>query len=143
MFKAVSLILSGMVATKVMTDVMLNLPKVDMPEVDIPGVLGSKVNDDLPPPDHSPKWEGGESMHYALGAFVFPLAYEWIFKSMLPGNSIAKGTLWGILLWSFSETVVMPALGKGHIFHRKAVASGYLIGHLAYGAIFGFLARSK
>lgn len=143
MFKTMALVLSGLIATKVMTDIMLDLPKAQLPEVDIPAVLGSKVNDEVPPPDHSAKWEGGLAVHYALGALVFPFAYELAFKRLLPGNALIKGTLWGVLLWSFSETVVMPTLGKARFFHRPAVAGSYLIGHLFYGAIFGALSRSR
>jgi uncharacterized membrane protein YagU involved in acid resistance len=82
-------------------------------------------------------------MHYALGALVFPLAYEVVFRKMVPGTMPGplKGALWGLALWSVAETVVMPILDKAQIFHRRDVATSYLIGHLVYGLVFGALAR--
>lgn len=132
-------IVSGLLATRLMTDVMLLLPKINMPEVDIPGVLGSKVNNDIQPPDETPKWQFGLFAHYLLGGFVFPLAYEMLFKNWVPGNTFVKSNLWGLSLWALSETVVMPSLGKGHQFHRKSKASSYLLGHFVYGSVFGVL----
>jgi uncharacterized membrane protein YagU involved in acid resistance len=132
-------VLSGIVATRLMTDAMLSLPAVELPEVDVPGTLGSKINEEVPPANNSPKWQAGLLVHYGLGGLVFPLVFELLVKHVLPGNKLVKSTIWGAFLWVVAETTVMPSLGKGRQFHHAPRAMSYLLGHLVYGATFGIL----
>ncbi len=53
-----------------------------------------------------------------------------------------KGITWGVVLWVMAQLFVMPMMGAG-IFGLKMggvmSAFGSLIGHIAYGALLGWI----
>ena len=86
---------------------------------------------------------GGLVIHLLNGGVIFPLIYVFVLYRFLPGEPWQKGLLWGVILWLGVEIVMMPMMGGG-IFSTEAggmkAVMAALIGHLVYGAIFGFVA---
>jgi hypothetical protein len=80
----------------------------------------------------------GMAVHYLLGALVFPMAYNVLFKRFLVGAPKLKHIEWGVGLWGGGQYLVMPALKKYGYFKAAPDAKmTYLIGHLIYGFVFG------
>ncbi len=64
----------------------------------------------------------------------------------LPGPVLARGLIWGFILWTVMEVAVMPMLGAG-VFRINgpgmmgAVAA--LMAHLVYGGLLGWIAAGE
>jgi len=136
--RMIQLFNAGAVATKMMSDTMESAEKVGLPAVDIPGVLGSKANNEIDPPEGSKKWTSGAIVHYALGSVVFPLAYEMLYKKVSLCPKTIKPLSWSLLLWAGGAYIFMPMIGKDR-FKKKSILTTYLAGHIIYGATFGAL----
>jgi len=90
-------------------------------------------------------WLAGLAMQFAVGTLILPTLYLALLDRRLPGGPALRGFAWGLMLWVFSQAVVIPAMGCG-FFGAAAggfrVAADSLIGHLAYGLVLGMLAGS-
>jgi hypothetical protein len=134
----VKMILSGAAATRAMTDAMNMAPKAGLAQVDIASILGSLFNNGKSAEKGSKEWKMGMAVHYLLGALVFPMAYNVLFKRLLFGGPKLKHLEWGVGLWGGGQYLVMPALRKYGYFKAAPDAKlTYLIGHLVYGFVFG------
>ena len=82
----------------------------------------------------------GMAAHLMNGIVIFPLAYAFLAFRFLPGPPVARGMLFGAILWLLAEIMVMPMAGAGffssEIGGAKAVMAA-LMGHLVYGALLG------
>ena len=145
MASALKAIVSGYMATKAMTYAMYNLtPLLGLPRVDVAGAIdtaGQKSKGDASDNHDAKKKkeqkQPGMFVHYVLGSLIFPLSYQSIFRSLLPGNQFVKGILWGAGLWGIGQTIVFPLLGKGPFFQRKkSAALTYFLVHMIYGVTF-------
>jgi hypothetical protein len=80
--------------------------------------------------------------HFFNGSIVFPLCFAF-FATPLRGPWLAKGLIWGTILWLLAGVVVMPISGFG-LFGYNAdglrFATSSLVGHLAYGGLQGLIA---
>ncbi len=99
--------------------------------LDLAAMLGSMLGDN---------WIAGLIADFALGTLILPVLYVWRFRRAAPGRAVARGTMWGALVWLVAQAVVSPAAGGG-FFSRWAggipVIIGSLIGMLIYGYGFG------
>lgn len=80
--------------------------------------------------------------HFFNGSIVFPLGFGF-FASRLRIPWLAKGLVWGIILWLLAGLIIMPISGFGLFGYEVdglKVAASSLLAHLAYGAIQGLLA---
>lgn len=135
---------SGAMATRVMTDTMSLAPRAGLSKVDIASILGSLFNDGKCAKPGTPAWRAGMAIHYMLGSLVFPAAYGLVFKRVLPGSPMMKSLQWACLLWGAGQFVVMPVLRKFGYFKEAPDAMGtYLAGHIVYGSLFGAGSGSK
>ena len=86
-------------------------------------------------------WRTGMLVHILNGAILFPLAFVYLFYRVLPGTTVVKGMLFGVVLWLASELIAMPLMGAGlfsmHIGGAKAAIAS-LIGHALYGSLLGW-----
>ena len=136
------MILSGVAATRAMTDAMNAAPKVGLAKVDIASILGSLFNNGKSAEPGTHAWKGGLAVHYLLGALVFPAAYNLVFRRFLFGGPRVKSLEWAVGLWTGGQFVVMPSLKKYGYFQQAPDAKvTYLIGHLIYGMIFSSAAK--
>lgn len=80
--------------------------------------------------------------HLFNGSLVFPLAFA-LFAARVPAPWLAKGLIWGMILWLLAGVVVMPMSGFGFFGSAAGglrVAASSLVGHLAYGGLQGLIA---
>ena len=85
----------------------------------------------------------GMAAHLMNGVVIFPLVYTFLVFRYLPGPPLLRGVIWGAVLWVVAEAMIMPMAGAGffssEIGGTKAAAAA-LMGHLAYGALLGYIA---
>lgn len=127
--------LGGLAGTALMTIMMRFVaPMMLGRPMDIAAMLGKMMGG---------SWALGMMVHLINGIVIFPLAYVLVADRFLPGMPLIRGMLWGIVLWLAAESMVMPMAGAGFFSSEaggmKAVVAA-LIGHLAYGAVFGAIA---
>jgi uncharacterized membrane protein YagU involved in acid resistance len=128
-------VLGGFVGTAAMTAMMYAFAPLVMNEPpDIATML-----------DGAPYWLGALLLHFINGSVTLPLAYAYLAFRVLPGQPWLRGALWGLILWALAELLVMPLMGAG-LFSadsgRVAIAAAIILlfGHLAYGALLGWVA---
>jgi DMSO reductase family type II enzyme heme b subunit len=130
-------LLGGLVATMAMT-VFLHLV--------MPALLGTAGALTLFREAFEGKWVLGVSLHFVMGALIFPLVFVEFFYERVPGPAWMRGVIWGALLWVVAELVAIP-LAAGGVFHADAGGIrgvlGFLIGHLIYGAVLGAVTASS
>jgi uncharacterized membrane protein YagU involved in acid resistance len=124
-------ILSGLVATAVMTMLMLAGPMMGMPEMPIGDMLASFMG--IPA-------AVGWIAHFMIGA-VLALIYVFVFVELLPGPSAVRGALYGLIPWFLAQVMVNPMMGAGFFASNTPaplmMVMGSLMGHLVYGAVLG------
>jgi uncharacterized membrane protein YagU involved in acid resistance len=82
-------------------------------------------------------WTVGMIMHVQLGIVIFPLAYASVMRQWLPGPNVARGILWGLVLWVVAMFVMSPMMGKGLFIGGMPQGVAALLAHVVYGAILG------
>lgn len=133
-------IAAGLVGTLVMTAIMMMAPLMGMPKMDIAAMLGSMLSS-APPAPGSSVWIIGLVMHFMIGTVVLPIGYA-IVNGYLPTSSpLARGVVYGTLVYLMAQAVVMPMMGAG-VFSQNLpqgtmMTMGSLLGHLIYGAVLG------
>jgi len=132
----ISILKGGIIATAVMTMLMLVAPMMGMPEMPIGNMLAGFMG--------IPVWMGWV-MHFVIGT-VLAAAYVFIWKNRLPGSAVVKGLLFALIPFFMAQIIVMPMMGAG-LFSANTPAPmmmvmGSLIGHLVYGAVLGPVSKS-
>jgi uncharacterized membrane protein YagU involved in acid resistance len=81
----------------------------------------------------------GWAIHLAVG-IALALLYAAAFVGRLPVTPLAKGCLYGFLIFVVAQLVFMPLVGAG-VFSRGdlPMLAGSLIGHLVYGGLLGLI----
>ena len=120
-------IIGGLVATTVMTVLMLIAPAMGLPPMNIGAVLGSMMGGSL---------FLGWMAHFVIGT-VLGIIYATLFASRLPGPGFVRGALYGLVPWIVAQLVVMPMMGAGLFGGSFGAGFGSLMGHLVYGAVLG------
>ncbi len=127
-------ILGGLAGTLVMTLMMYFVSPMMGVKMDIAASLGTMLGG---------SWSLGMMMHFINGTVIFPLIYAFLLFRLLPGGPMAKGLVWGVILWILAQVMVMPMMGAGFFSSKMggmmAVMSS-LLGHLVYGALLGWIA---
>ena len=129
-------IVGGLAGTIVMTLMMYFVSPMMGVKMDIAASLGKMLGG---------SWALGMMMHFVNGTIIFPLIYAFLLYRILPGQTWAKGTYWGLILWFLAQVVVMPMMGAGFFSSRMGgmpAVVGSFLGHLIYGALLGWVAGS-
>ena len=130
------IILGGAVGTAVMTFMMYFVrPIVVGAPMDIAAEIGSQMGGN---------WWLGMAVHVVIGTVVVPLLFAFVFAKFLPGPSILKGFLTGVLFWLMTMLVLMPMMGKGLFFSETgegpiAIVAAFMA-HAVYGLLLGSIA---
>ena len=71
---------------------------------------------------------------------AFALLYAGVFERRLPGGALARGAIYGVLVFVLAQLVFMPLVGGG-VFSRGdlQMIAGSLLGHLVYGGLVGWI----
>lgn len=131
------IIVSGIIATAVMTMVMMIAPYMGMPKMDIAGMLSGMT--------HTPRIIGW-LMHFMIGTF-FALIYAKYFNAWLHkiDNNILRGMLYGFIVFVLAQ-IMMPIMMKimpppdmpsPENQNMMLMVIGSLIGHLVFGGVLG------
>jgi hypothetical protein len=128
-------ILGGLAGTLMMTMMMRFVaPMMLGHPMDIAGMLAKMTGG---------AWAIGMAAHLMNGVVAFPLIYAFVAFRFLPGPPLLRGVILGAVLWLVAETTVMPMAGAGffssEIGGAKAALAA-LMGHIAYGALLGYIA---
>jgi uncharacterized membrane protein YagU involved in acid resistance len=120
-------VVGGLVATAVMTVLMLMAPAMGLPPMNIGAMLGTVMGGSL---------FLGWMAHFVIGT-VLAIIYAATFATRLPGPGFLRGALFGLVPWIAAQLVVMPMMGAGVFGGSFGAGFGSLMGHLVYGAVLG------
>ena len=144
-FNLIAAVIAGLVGTVVITAMMAMGPRMGMPRMDMPAMLGSMFG--------APGSKAmGMGMHLMLGA-VFAVIYALLFP-VIGGNIIVLGLIFGVVHW----LIVGMAMGMMPMMHAGIrsgdVAApglymtasggtmgfmGGLMGHMVFGIVVGIV----
>lgn len=131
-----NIIKGGLIATAIMTLVMLMAPLMGMPKMPIGKMLAGFM--------HLPVAVGWIT-HFMIG-IVLAGGYVLFFQQAIRVNSILKGALYSLIPFFMAQLIVMPMMGAG-LFSANTPAPmmmvmGSLIGHLVYGVALGWTVKA-
>ncbi len=126
-------LISGSVATIVMTSIMIMVSKAGMPEINIGKLMGNQVH-------------LGEFLGWFIHMFI-GIAFAWLYinfvKDRINANGILKGMLFSMVPFLIEQLVITPVLGAG-LFASNSASQGLvvlssLVAHIVYGMWLGLL----
>lgn len=128
---------AGLIATGVMTALLLVEPSVGLPKIAIGQILSTSLG--LASAHLASGPVLGWIIHFVIGMSL-ALLYAAAFDRRLPGPPLARGLLYGVLVFVAAQLVFMPLVGGG-VFSRGDVEllAGSLLGHLVYGGLTGWI----
>jgi uncharacterized membrane protein YagU involved in acid resistance len=128
---------AGVIATAVMTSLLLVEPSIGLPRIAIGVILSSVMS--------------AVSSHAAIGAFwgwvldvllgiVFALVYAGYLVKRLPGGAFVRGLLFGCMVFVLAQLVFAPMTGTGVFSNGDLeLLAGGLLGHLVFGGVLGYV----
>jgi len=128
---------AGLIATGVMTALLLVEPSVGLPKIAIGQILSTSLG--LASAHLTIGPAIGWVIHFLFGV-VLALIYAAFFDRRLPGKPLGRGLIYGILVFVVAQLVFMPLVGAG-VFSNGDVEliAGSLLGHLVYGGLVGWI----
>jgi len=128
---------AGLIATAVMTALLLVEPSVGLPKIAIGQILSTSLG--LASAHLSGGPVLGWIIHFIIGA-VLALLYAAVFEPRLPGGPLARGLIYGVLVFVAAQVVFMPLVGGGFFSRGDGqLLTGSLLGHLVYGGLTGWI----
>lgn len=130
-------IAAGLIGTASMTALLLVEPSVGLPMIAIGQILSTALG--LASTYLTIGPAVGWSIHFLVGV-AFALVYASMFDRRLPGTALARGAIYGVLVFVLAQLVFMPLVGGG-VFSRgdPQMIAGSLLGHLVYGGVLGWI----
>lgn len=130
-------VISGILATLVMTILTFIAPMMGMPEMNIPKMLSMTMGLPL---------IAGWIAHFMTG-IMLSLLYASVFYHLLSGINAVKGMVFSLIPWLMAQLIVVPMMSvmngmsftSGIFSGSFLMAAGSLMGHLVYGLILGIL----
>lgn len=128
---------AGAIATGVMTALWLVEPAVGLPNIAVGQILSSLMSVSVA--HLHVGIAGGWVIHLGVGV-ALALLYARVLAARLPGSAVARGAVYGVLVFVVAQIVFMPLVGAG-VFSRGDIEllAGSLLGHLAYGVIMAWI----
>lgn len=128
---------AGLVGTGVMTALLLVEPSVGLPKIAMGQVLSSSLG--LASAHLAIGPALGWLLHFVIG-ILLALVYAAAFDRRLPGPALARGLIYGALVFVVAQLVFMPLVGGGVFSHGDVeLLAGSLLGHLVYGGLTGWI----
>lgn len=128
---------AGLVGTGVMTALLLVEPSVGLPKIAMGQVLSSSLG--LASAHLAIGPALGWVLHFVIG-MLLALVYAAAFDRRLPGPALARGLIYGALVFVVAQLVFMPLVGGGVFSHGDVeLLAGSLLGHLVYGGLTGWI----
>lgn len=136
----------GFFATLVMGFFMSLMPQFGLPQTDVALILASLFNVESLETG-SGIWFLAMTTHFLIGGLVFPLLYDIFFYPNLNVAPWAKGMLFGVLLWVFNQSFMMPFTGLGffssNVPNASAMVFSSLFVAMVYGGLLGEIATDE
>jgi uncharacterized membrane protein YagU involved in acid resistance len=128
---------AGLIATGVMTALLLIEPSVGLPKIAMGQVLSTALG--LASAHLATGAALGWALHFIIG-MLLALIYAGIFDRRLPGPPLVRGLIYGALVFVVAQLVFMPLVGGGVFSHGDPeLLTGSLLGHLLYGGLTGWI----
>ena len=128
---------AGLVATAVMTALLLVEPSVGLPKIAIGQILSSSLG--LASAHLASGPALGWIIHFAIG-ILLALLYAAVFDRRLPGGPLGRGLAYGGLVFVVAQVLFMPLVGGGFFSRGDGqLLAGSLLGHLVYGGLTGWI----
>jgi hypothetical protein len=135
----IKLLTAALTATAIMTGFMIFAPVIGLPKMDVGTLLGemfggSKVV--------------GWTVHVVIGLIML-LPYAFFFNHWIPvENKFARGAIYGILVFVFSEIVFFIVNFTGHLTspdkeHMAMMVFGNALACMVYGTVLGAFFERK
>jgi uncharacterized membrane protein YagU involved in acid resistance len=130
-------LVAGLIATAAMTALLLIEPSIGLPSIAVGQILSSSLG------LASARLAAGPALgwliHFIIGALL-ALLYAAVFERRLPGGELARGLIYGALVFVAAQLLFMPLVGGG-VFSRGdgQLLTGSLLGHLVYGGVTGWI----
>jgi len=120
-----------------MTALLLVEPSVGLPQIAIGQILSTALG--LAPAYLAIGPAVGWGIDFLVGV-AFALVYAGVFERRLPGKPLARGAVYGTIVFVLAQLVFMPLVGGG-VFSRGdlQMIAGSLLGHLVYGGLVGWI----
>jgi uncharacterized membrane protein YagU involved in acid resistance len=128
---------AGLIGTAVMTTLLLIEPSVGLPQIAMGQILSTSMGSTAA---HLPNGPAvGWLIHFVMG-IVLGLVYAKFIVAVLPGSALARGALFGVLVFLLAQVTFMPLVGGG-VFSGGNIEllAGSLLGHLVFGASMGWI----
>lgn len=126
-------VMAGLLATLAITGLWLIEPKIGLARLAVGDILSSllAVATAYASLGPAPGW----ILHFGVGV-TLALVYAGLFARRLPGPLLARGLLYGGLIFVLAQLLFMPLVGAG-LFSRgdPSMLAGSLLGHLVYGGL--------
>src|SRR6476620_12754210 len=128
---------AGLIATVVMTALLLVEPSVGLPKIAMGQVLSTSLGFASAHLASGPAL--GWLLHFLIGISL-ALIYAGYFERRLPGGPLTRGLLYGVLVFTVAQLGFMPLVGGG-VFSRgdPELLAGSLLAHLVYGGLTGWI----
>ena len=128
---------AGLIGTAVMTALLLIEPSIGLPKIAIGQILSSSLG--LASAHLTIGPAIGWVIHFVVG-MVLALIYAAAVRERLPGSPLARGVLYGLLVFVVAQLAFMPLVGAG-VFSNGDVQllTGSLLGHVVYGGLVGWI----
>lgn len=128
---------AGLIATGVMTALLLVEPSIGLPKIAIGQILSSSLG--LASAHLAIGPALGWLIHFAVG-IVLALIYAGAVRQRLPGAPLGRGVLYGLLVFLVAQLVFMPLVGAGVFSNGDLqLIGGSLLGHVVYGGLVGWI----
>src|SRR6476646_11761890 len=105
---------AGLIATGVMTALLLVEPSVGLPKIAMGQVLSTALG--LASAHLATGAAIGWSLHFIIG-MLLALIYAGVFDQRLPGPPLVRGLVYGGLIFVLAQLVFMPLVGGGVLSH--------------------------
>jgi uncharacterized membrane protein YagU involved in acid resistance len=130
-------LVAGLIATAAMTALLLIEPSIGLPSIAVGQILSSSLG------LASARLAAGPALgwliHFIIGALL-ALLYAAVFERRLPGGELARGLIYGALVFVAAQLLFMPLVGGGFFSRGDGqLLTGSLLGHLVYGGVTGWI----
>lgn len=128
---------AGVIGTGVITALWQVEPAIGLPRIAVGHILSTFMSVSVA--HLNVGIAGGWIVHLLVG-IILALIYAQFFAERLTGSPIARGALYGVIVFIISQLVFMPLVGGG-FFSRGDIEllAGSLLGNLAYGIVVGWI----
>lgn len=128
---------AGVIATAVMTALLLIEPAIGLPEIAIGQLLSTSLSITTAHFAIGPAM--GWLIHFLVG-IAWALFYVSVALTRLPGAPFVRGLAYGFLVFLLAQSLLLPLVSGGFFSGGNlSMLTGSLLGHLVYGGVLGWV----